>query len=1584
MRPVHLRAEDGAKHSPEASLQELLTYFRNLFRDPDYDPARFGPLPSLPFTEADLESGFRALPLTKALRPDLAPAGAWRMAAKELAHRTFLECQQCLCQEPSCVPDDWNKSRLCLLPKPRKAPNHPSALRGIVLQHPVTKVITGVLATKAQEARPHFHKPYPVFAYMPGRSTSDCLLTIFQHIRETRDVMATHAKTRVKQSRSQDVKGGLMVTIDLTKAFDTVCRQHVSDGLKMLSLEPELEQALNMFLAGGTYEVLHKGLKGIVQSTRGIKQGSKEAPFEWGITTIFILDKIAKAKGLQWLQQHVVVYADDFILRWSIQDLAQVQTALRETAEFLHVIESHGLQVNTGKSAALLGLAGGGRNQVIKRFTRRRKDQRILVCKSMNEHRYDIPLVQKYDYLGATISYQCHERETMNRRLEAARHAFNRLKPILHDFRNHGLRSRLHLYHACVWSTATYGILEAGLQHQGATRLHGLVMKHLRSIARSPSHVTHESNHDLLARLRVKAPLDELQELWVTNVARWRERRHALTADDICLHVPPFPDLAPVLQGTKRMNTQAVEVAATSQPRQTCDQCSQTFQNLQELKRHQRLVHKTGPRTLQPELFDPLRDALTGTWNCAHCHAKLQDRRSLRSHICYQACPSFDPDRPPQQGGLLYDVSIARLREEHRLEDVLKDADRCKVMTARCVVCDAPVDYANKLRTHLSTQHPQICASALSRSRQLHTRFKGHNCSGRCCYCQAHIQSGLAGHKCPVLLQLAVLIEGIPAPMNGTTTTQSIDEVRPCSPERSDPSSALQRASESLPVSHPIVAIAAGAGPAGPSDSLPTPLQALMNSDRRHDPEPPPKARRMNAARKQRQPASHAHELDTPEFTQQTMNVFASAQQQPAPNSFQKLDAFRFEHGGARGGSKPRFSAGGHGDLLPEPCAQEAGGGGLEGGPTHQASSWWEREGGQQGPKQGKCEWQPGEGVPRSSEQGGATFDSSRGHLADLVAGVGVHGLHAGGGPRIVGRDGSEGIDRMAQSSGLAGHRPPTAANADECLDLQGVGAPAGENHGGDLGGGTHSEGVDQAGAPHTRRSGLALHAMECGSQEARAAPGCADPSEGCMRAGAQHLSDATNSRPSRTILRPQSPRQGEHDAERIGNASEYQRHSMEIDRRHASTALDGLVSGAPKAMSLLGDASGTAEDAPGKSPAKPRSSGHSQACVQEEGAVGMHRSAAELSMMSNQILHWRWVNDGMNLCYANASVTALAWSMRDLLIGGNGAQASGGGDVMHDTWLQTLMQPINPTSVPSCTRSLLDLLSPVPAFAAWCVDHPVGAQQDAAEFTNVLLAPMFGLYSGIAESRQSQKQTRVIDIGHMIMLDVPEHRPQWTLQDLMEEWHLQQGPMQALTRPVPQLCIRLGRRGAAGLKQPMQVGINDAVLYVPYFSSPPSWNDSENMPASPQHAVWLRYRVEAIIQHHGPDYRSGHYTAALVTDFPNAVCMNDAHAPEPCANVSDLVDAYLVWLSHVPWEQEAWVDDAREVTLDFLSLTGDTAEEGAEEHQDHHALPRCNRSGSASPPRDVKTRPGQHEQREADSVPVHESVQTAIGRLFG
>ena len=48
-------------------------------------------------------------------------------------------------------------------------------------------------------------------------------------------------------------------------------------------------------------------------------------------------------------------------------------------------------------------------------------------------------------------------------------------------------------------------------------------------------------------------------------------------------------------------------------------------------------------------------------------------------------------------------------------------------------------------------------------------------------------------------------------------------------------------------------------------------------------------------------------------------------------------------------------------------------------------------------------------------------------------------------------------------------------------------------------------------------------------------------------------------------------------------------------------------------------------------------------------------------------------------------------------------------------------------------------------------------------------------------------------------------------------------------------------------------------------------------------------------------------------------------------------------------------VDDACAVTLDFLSLTGDTAEEGDAEHYDHHDMPRHKRSRSTSLPRNAK-----------------------------
>ena len=303
--------------------------------------------------------GFARLPLTKALRPDIAPAGAWRLASHEIAKHAFSECQHALRSTPAKLPLDWNRVRLCLLPKPNKTPNAPDALRPIALQHPVTKVVTGVLTEKAQKENSTFYRPYPVFAYLPDRSTADCLLQIFGHIREVRSTVASHAKTRARISRSTDLCGGLLITLDLTKAFDAVPRGLIADSIKMLQLSEDLERAFLPCLEGGVYDIRHKGESAQVNSSRGIKQGRKEAPFKWCAATVLLLANLAKSKGLKWIHQHVLAYADDFILRWRYSSVALFTHATKEAAQFLHMLEAQGLKVSAEKSAALITMSGG-------------------------------------------------------------------------------------------------------------------------------------------------------------------------------------------------------------------------------------------------------------------------------------------------------------------------------------------------------------------------------------------------------------------------------------------------------------------------------------------------------------------------------------------------------------------------------------------------------------------------------------------------------------------------------------------------------------------------------------------------------------------------------------------------------------------------------------------------------------------------------------------------------------------------------------------------------------------------------------------------------------------------------------------------------------------------------------------------------------------------------------------------------------------------------------------------------------------------------------------------------------------------
>ena len=334
----------------------------------------------------------------------------------------------------------------------------------------------------------------------------------------------------------------------------------------------------------------------------------------------------------------------------------------------------------------MLDMAGGGRDKTFKAHVRSWKQKAHLVCKAPNGVTSWIPLVRQHDYLGCVIGYHGAATATIQRRLTAAKHTFNKLRHVLHAYRTHSLQARLRLYYACVWHTLSYSTLEVGLHEHGAQQVHGLVMRQLRSISQSPVHITRESNDTLLHRIRRPFALDYLTTAWAQKVQSWQGRRTNLEEGDATLVIPRYPPLCKAMNGkpcSERRQPREIDVAQQSQ----CPQCPMVFTTHHALRQHLRASHGAGLRKFNASLFKAERDAQPGAWNCRRCGLCLQDRRSLKSHIGFGTCPSFSSAAPDTHGGILSQPKVRQLANPRGVEHLLRDKAMCVSMCKYCVQC---------------------------------------------------------------------------------------------------------------------------------------------------------------------------------------------------------------------------------------------------------------------------------------------------------------------------------------------------------------------------------------------------------------------------------------------------------------------------------------------------------------------------------------------------------------------------------------------------------------------------------------------------------------------------------------------------------------------------------------------------------------------------------------------------------------------------------------------------------------------------------------------------------------------------------
>ncbi|UYV60372.1 FZD5 [Cordylochernes scorpioides] len=235
-------------------------------------------------------------------------------------------------------PRQWKEGRLILLPKSsNSATSQLEKYRPITLLNTMAKVFERCILARLQRlADRHgwfFEDQYKtVLGIVNGRSAEDALASITQLIEE----------------RQAHWRKTLVISSDISKAFDTVWRPAIIQNLERLNCSESITCLVKSFLEDRTVSYSAWTATECTSSQLGTPQGSALSPFLWNIVarTIFTLPSI--------IDSRLIAYADDFTLMTQVRSRLPVSA----TNTFLERLTSwctiNGLNINPIKTQACL------------------------------------------------------------------------------------------------------------------------------------------------------------------------------------------------------------------------------------------------------------------------------------------------------------------------------------------------------------------------------------------------------------------------------------------------------------------------------------------------------------------------------------------------------------------------------------------------------------------------------------------------------------------------------------------------------------------------------------------------------------------------------------------------------------------------------------------------------------------------------------------------------------------------------------------------------------------------------------------------------------------------------------------------------------------------------------------------------------------------------------------------------------------------------------------------------------------------------------------------------------------------------
>ncbi|CAE7584044.1 unnamed protein product [Symbiodinium sp. CCMP2592] len=444
---LQLRDATGGIQTHEAEFEQIKAYFVKLYAGPVPDQVVLskGPL----ITVEEVLAALQRLQAGKAMPDKSAPAALWKHFSQEVAPILSAQFNLYLAPGATGLPQSWCISDLVLIPKPGKTMKTPGDLSPLSLLSLPAKALASVVASRLQEYAVRYLREVPQFAYVPGRTLAQALERVFADCAAVRVALQqghnnVHAKRQGHKVAS--ICGGCMLSLEVSKAYDCVSRQHLEAALRDAEVPGYLIELTLLIHHTACIRISHCTQETVIPTFRGLRQGCSLSPILWAILTGWMLRQM-EDPGVASIMQANTTYADDQHYAWQVGSGTDLEVAYAAMKHILHLLRRFGLQISADKTVILMDIRGLHAQKALLRYVVDMPQGKCVKFIIDGEATY-IKMVAGHVYLGAVIGYQRFEADTLQHRMKLAKGVYSRLGSILRH-RSIPLRLRLLLWQGC-------------------------------------------------------------------------------------------------------------------------------------------------------------------------------------------------------------------------------------------------------------------------------------------------------------------------------------------------------------------------------------------------------------------------------------------------------------------------------------------------------------------------------------------------------------------------------------------------------------------------------------------------------------------------------------------------------------------------------------------------------------------------------------------------------------------------------------------------------------------------------------------------------------------------------------------------------------------------------------------------------------------------------------------------------------------------------------------------------------------------------------------------------------------------------